>query len=528
MIRAAVGAGASLFAEAAKVIGVQSRHDTCAESSRLRGGAVAVFLFLLIALCARPVAAETLDEALSNAYLINPALNSERANLRATDEQVSIAKSGMRPNISATGDAAYQNSDSDTVGGRGNVQKCDKLTQVSEPAFCASLGAGQANFGANGDISSDGVTHPRGYAVTLSQPIFEGFQNLNALRQAKSAVQAGREGLRGVEQTTLLNAVTAYVDVVRDQAVVRLRQSNVDVLSEQLRQTKDRFNVGEVTRTDVAQAEARRSDAVTQLYAAQADLKSSRATYEQVIGHPPSDLIHPTTILQLLPGQLDDAMTQADGQNPVILNSIYQEEASLYNVNQILGELLPEVTLEAQYQQRFDQSKVLREQETTTVMGRVNVPLYQGGGVASRVRQAKEVNNQLKKEVEDARLRIHAEVISNWAQLQATASEIQSAQSSLEANGIALEGVREEEKVGQRTTLDVLNAQLEYLGSQIQLVTAKRDRVVAEYALYGSVGRLDAQSLGLSVPYYDPIEHYDIVKNKWMGLRPPAPPAPDE
>ncbi|HYB06189.1 MAG TPA: TolC family protein, partial [Methyloceanibacter sp.] len=131
-------------------------------------------------------------------------------------------------------------------------------------------------------------------------------------------------------------------------------------------------------------------------------------------------------------------------------------------------------------------------------------------------------------EVEDARLRIHAEVIANWAQLQATASEIQSAQSSLEANRIALEGVKEEEKVGQRTTLDVLNAQLEYLGSQIQLVTAKRDRVVAEYSLFSSVGRLDAQSVGLSVPYYDPLEHYDIVKGKWFGLRPPPPPAPDE
>ena len=158
----------------------------------------------------------------------------------------------------------------------------------------------------------------------------------------------------------------------------------------------------------------------------------------------------------------------------------------------------------------------------------MNVPLYQGGGVAARIRQAKETNHQLKKEVEDARLRIHAEVIAGWAQLQSTASQIKSAQDALEANRIALEGVKEEEKVGQRTTLDVLNAELEYLGSQIQLVTAKRDRVVAEYTLYASVGRLDAQSLGLSVPFYDPFEHYNIVKNKWFGLRPPPPPAPDE
>ena len=364
--------------------------------------------------------------------------------------------------------------------------------------------------------------------MTLTQPIFEGFQNLNAIRQAKATVQAGREGLRATEQTTLLNAATAYVDVVRDQAVVRLRQTNVDVLTEQLRQTKDRFNVGEVTRTDVAQAEARRSDSITQLYAAQANLKTSRATYEQVIGHPPSNLVHPPSIVHLLPSQLEDAMTLSDGENPFILAAVYQEEASLYNVSQIEGELLPRVTLDADYTQRFGQSRTLTEQQVFTVLGRVDVPLYQGGGVAARIRQAKETNNQLKKEVEDARLRIHAEVVSNWAQLQSTASQIKSAQDALEANRIALEGVKEEEKVGQRTTLDVLNAQLEYLGSQIQLVTAKRDRVVAEYSVYSSIGRLDAQSLGLSVPFYDPFEHYNIVKNKWFGLRPPPPPAPDE
>ena len=502
----------------------------CAESSWLRGGAAVIACLAVgVVLCARTATAETLNEALSNTYLINPVLNSERARQRATDEQVAVAISGLRPNISASGDAAFRNQESDVVGGsRSNFQTCDMTTRGNEPAFCAFLDATAAAAARPTALPDDGVTHPYGYSVTLSQPIFEGFQNLNAIRQAKATVQAGREGLRAVEQTTLLNAVTAYVDVVRDQAVVRLRQTNVDVLTEQLRQTKDRFNVGEVTRTDVAQAEARRSDAITQLYAAQANLKASRATYEQVIGHPPSDLIHPPTIVSLLPSRLEDAMTLGDGENPVILNVVYQEEASLYNVSQIEGELLPQVTFDVDYTQRFGQSRTLEEQQVTTVMGRVNVPLYQGGGVAARIRQAKEANNQLKKEVEDARLRVHADVISSWALLQSTASQIKSAQDALEANRIALEGVREEEKVGQRTTLDVLNAELEYLGSQIQLVTAKRDRVVAEYSVYSSVGRLDAQSLGLSVPYYDSLEHYNIVKNKWFGLRPPSPPAPDE
>ena len=499
----------------------------CTESSWLRRGAAVIACLILGTLSARPAAAETLNEALANAYLINPILNSERAKLRATDEQVSVAISGLRPFISASGDAAFQNTDSNVASVGGPPPMCTADEQRNEPAFCGFL-AGQASAASASASSNEGVTHPRGYSVTLSQPIFEGFQNLNAIRQAKSTVQAGREGLRAVEQTTLLNAVTAYVDVVRDQAVVKLRQTNVDVLTEQLRQTKDRFNVGEVTRTDVAQAEARRSDAITQLYAAEANLKASRATYEQVIGHPPSNLIHPPTIASLLPSRLEDAMTLGDGENPVILNAVYQEEASLYNISQIEGELLPEVTLNADYTQRFDLSRITKEQEITTVMGRVTVPLYQGGGVAARIRQAKETNNQLKKEVEDTRLRVHADVVSSWALLQSTASQIKSAQDALEANRIALEGVREEEKVGQRTTLDVLNAELEYLGSQIQLVTAKRDRVVAEYSVFSSVGRLDAQSLGLSVPYYDPFEHYNIVKNKWFGLRPPIPPAPDE
>src|SRR5262245_16763717 len=280
----------------------------CAESSWLRGGAAVIACLVLgVGLPARPAAAETRNEALANAYLINPVLSSERARLRATDEQVSVAISGLRPFITASGDAAFQNTDGNVASVSGPPPMCTAAEQSTEPAFCAFL-AGQASAASASASSNEGVTHPRGYSVTLSQPIFEGFQNLNAIRQAKATVQAGRESLRAVEQTTLLNAVTAYVDVVRDQAVVRLRQTNVDVLTEQLRQTKDRFNVGEVTRTDVAQAEARRSDAITQLYAAQANLKTSRANYEQVIGHPPeprTSAIHRSSAAEPVRGRHD-------------------------------------------------------------------------------------------------------------------------------------------------------------------------------------------------------------------------------
>ena len=487
--------------------------SSCAGMSwRLRGGAAFVSAFLVITAFGRPACAETLEQALTDAYLINPVLNAERTRLRATDEQVALAKAGLRPFISGEADWNFVNQNIDVAGGGRSS---------------SSASVNPLNLGATG-IGSEGVTHPHGYSVQLTQPLFEGFQNLNAIRAAKSTVQAARDSLRSVEQTVLLDAATAYVNVVRDAAIVRLRENDVTVLTEQLKATKDRFDVGEVTRTDVAQAEARRSEAQSTLAAAQANLKTSNAAYEQIIGHPPGKLETPPSIRGLLPGSLDDAMTLGDGENPLILAAVYQEEASLYAVQRVMGELLPTATFEAQYQNRFDESRTLKELETTTLTWRVTMPFYQGGSVSARVRQAKETNNQLKKEVEDARLRVHADVISNWGILQSSGPAIASAQAAVEANKIALTGVREEEKVGQRTTLDVLDAQRELLNSQIGLVTALRDRVVAEYSLYAATGRMDAQTLGLPVPYYDPLEHYDIVKNKWFGLRPPTPPAPDE
>ena len=230
MVEVAVGGGGQ-FPDCGgfkKVTGVQSRHPkSCAEGSWRRGGAAAIACLALgVVFCARPAAAETLVEALSNAYLINPVLNAERANLRATDEQVAVAKSGLRPNISASGDAAFQNQESDIVGGSQSQTACRSAMRPprhsSRPSAPFSMPRRRNVGNIESQLSSDGVTHPRGYSVTLSQTVFEGFQNINAIRQAKATVQAGREGLRATEQTTLLNAATAYVDVVRDQAVVPL------------------------------------------------------------------------------------------------------------------------------------------------------------------------------------------------------------------------------------------------------------------------------------------------------------------
>src|SRR6188472_3434675 len=352
MVFAAAGAGGVTNCGRNSVLqGFVGRHamSSCAGMSwRLRGGAALVCAFLVITACGRPAGAETLEQALTDAYLINPVLNAERTRLRATDEKVALAKAGLRPFISGEADTSFQNQNID----------------IRRSAGGQSSSASGASASAAG-IGSSGVTNPRGFSVQLTQPLFEGFQNLNAIRGAKSTVQAARESLRSVEQTVLLDAVTGYVNVVRDTAIVRLRENDVKVLTEQLKATKDRFDVGEVTRTDVAQAEARRSDALSTLAAAQANLKTSNAAYEQIIGHPPGDLVTPPSILHLLPSTLDDSMTLGDGENPIILAAVYQEEASLYAVQQIMGELLPVATLEAQYDKHFDESQTIESIETT-------------------------------------------------------------------------------------------------------------------------------------------------------------------
>ncbi len=283
-----------------------SKHDLSRTGGpwRQRGGFAFACLIAWLLLLPPQASAETLFEALENAYVINPTINAERARLRATDEDVARAMSGFRPTITGTG--------SQLSHATGNV-KDNNLHSVHDAP--ASFVTRRFHFRPSGP--NDGLIHPHGYGVRLDQTLFNGFQNLNAVREAKSNVQAGRENLRNIEQSTLLDGVRAYVNVVRNTATVRLRENNVEVLTETLKQTKDRFDVGEVTRTDVAQAEARRADALSTLAQAQADLKTARATYEQIIGHPPSDLANPPSILHLLPSSLDELMTLGDGENPV-------------------------------------------------------------------------------------------------------------------------------------------------------------------------------------------------------------------
>lgn len=434
-----------------------------------------------------------MPRALVSAYQTNPGLNAERAKLRAIDEEISQARSNFRPSLSAELDTGYR---------RLNPNPKNKSAI------------------ATGGFNAGGTHHPQGYAITANKSLFRGFRAVNAIREAKATINAGREDLRTVEQTTLLDAVSAYMDVLRDQAIVRLREGNVRVLTEQLKATKDRFEVGEVTKTDTAQSEARRSGAISELNLAQSNLKTSRAAYERVIGHPPSHLVEPSPIDGLLPQALQSALYIARDENPQVLSAQFTEEASRYAIKQIRGEMLPEISLEGTYQDTLEPSLSLDRQSVTTLTGRVTVPLYSRGEPSSRLRQAVETNRQRLREIDQARAQAQSDVIAAWGRVMAARAQIESDRAQVKANKIALNGVREEEKVGQRTILDVLDAEQELLDSQVALVTTQRERVVATFTLLAAVGRLNVQNLRLPVEPYDPVEHFDRIQHRLFGKDP--------
>lgn len=433
-------------------------------------------------LLGQPASAETLRDALAAAYRYNPRVDAERARLRATDEEVARANSGYRPQIFGQADIGFENQ---------NVRP---------------------------DSLGEGRTNPKGYGVNLSQNLFNGFQTTSAVGEAESAVRAGRETLRDVERFVLLEAVTAFMDVVRDQAIVRLQENNVNVLTRELRATQDRFSVGEVTRTDVAQAQARRAGAVSQLDLARANLKTSRAIFRRVVGHEPTRLVEPGVPGKLLPASIEAALGIGEQENPLIIAALYREQASRYTVERIRGELLPSLDLDAAYASRHDPSTLVDQTETTSVTGRLTVPIYQGGEVSARVRQAKHTHVSRIQEIEQVRTEVRQAIVASWSQYEAARAQLESDRTQVEANQTALQGVREEEKVGQRTLLDVLNAELELVNSQVQLESTQRNLIVAAYSVLSAIGRLDSNQLGTVSEVYDPEVHYEEVRRKWWGL----------
>jgi len=428
-----------------------------------------------------PACAESLQEALSRAYLFNPTLKAARAQLRATDENVARAKSGFRPTVNGEVTRTLQNIN----------------TSPNIP-------------GSEGNFTSNN------YSVTLVQPIFRGFRTINAVQGAQAGVEAGREDLRGAEQTVLLNAVTAYVNVVRDQAVLNLQQNNQRVLTQQLKAAQDRFEVGEVTKTDVAQARARASGAESAISQARAQLQADRAAFAQLVGNSPETLRDPGPT-RLVPKSQAESLQIGEGENPEIIASIFRERAQDHLIKETKGELLPSVSLQANYSRGTGGPGVTDREDVATVTGVVSIPIYQGGEEYARIRQGIETRAQLRHLIDEARERVRASIIAAWGNYSAARAQIKSDQAQVEANRVALAGVREEEKVGQRTVLDVLNAEQELLNSEVNQATSRRNLVVASYELLSAIGRISAAVLSLSVEQYDPTKHYDEVSNKWIG-----------
>jgi outer membrane protein len=432
--------------------------------------------------------AETLESALARAYGSNPNLNAQRAQVRATDENVPQAKAGYRPQINASVDAGRTWSEYDVGRSRS---------------------------------SSKNSLNSRGAGLQVDQNIFDGFQTINRIRASESSVLGSREALRNEEQNILFDAASAYMNVLRDTAILNLQRNNVEVIDEQLRQTQDRFNVGEVTRTDVAQAEARLAGSRSQASLAEANLRTSIAVYRQTVGVEPRQLAPGRPLDKLLPRSLDGALQVAFSEHPAIKQALHGVDVAEIQVKVTQGELAPQLGVSGSVSRRYD-SQISGDNVTSAaVVARLTIPIYQGGSVYARTRQAKETAGQRRLEADAVREQVRAAVISSWGQLEAARAQITAAQAQVQAAETALNGVREEARVGQRTTLDVLNAQQELLNARVNLITAQRDRVVASYAVVQASGRLSSRNLGLAVAHYNASTHYEQVKDLWGGLTTP-------
>ena len=442
-----------------------------------RSIAIAVFAGLLAA-APLNVGATTLEEAMGLAYESNPTLQSARAQLRATDEQIAQAKSLRRPTIDITGDVGPESVDS--------------------------------------DIRSNGTDLNGTVALNLSQPVYRGGSIDASISQADNVILAQRETLSSVEQQVLAQAVTAYSNVVRDVAVLRLTQNNVEVLTRQLEATRTRFEVGELTRTDVAQAESRLAGAYAEQIAAEGNLTTSRAIYRQVVGQEPVDLEKPIPPTDLPSGE-EETIAESSN-NPDLIAAKFLERAAEDGIDVVFGELLPSVDVVGRLE-ALDEDVTHQGlyENSAGVFLQVRIPLYQGGGVSSRVRESKQVVSQRRQQVYEQQRAVEQQATSSWRALETARAQIDSFKAQVEATRVALEGVREEANVGARTILDVLDAQQEYLVAQVNLVRAERDEVVAAYDVLGAIGRLTLANLSLPATPYDPTRHYDAVKDKFWG-----------
>ncbi len=437
---------------------------------------------LIAALMAGTASADTLREALLSTYETNPTLTSQREALKATDATVAIAKAGGRPQLSATA-------------------------------------------GINKDLSRSGILETNAHGPTLSvgadvsMPLFTGGRVSNSIKAAKTRVEAGRATLRGVEGDVFVQAVSAYMDVIRDRAIVELNHNNVKVLQTNLEATQDRFQIGDVTKTDVAQSQARLELGRANLALAQGQEAASEQEYRRVIGHEPGDLAPPPP-LPPLPATGEEAVRIALANNPDIEASSRAAQAAAYDVNVARAQRLPTLSAvgSGTYVDEFGGhiAGVPSTGGQTSIGLSTTIPIYQGGEPAARIREAQAFQGQALEQAIGAERGVVALARSAFALYKAAQGAIASQETAVQANELALEGARAERSVGTRTVLDVLNAEQELLNSQVALVTARRDAYVAGFQLLNAMGQAEAQDLGLDGgPLYDPLGNYRHVANNW-------------
>jgi outer membrane protein len=443
-----------------------------------------------VGLAAVAARAETVPEALAKAYQSNPQLNAERARQRGTDESVPLALAGYRPQIIAS-----------LSGGLQAVRNLLPDNTVQSATL-----------------------KPWTIGVTVTQTLFNGFKTANSVRVAELQVQSGREALRNVGQGVLLDAVTAYTNVLANQSLVDAQRANVAFLRETLGITQKRLTAGDVTPTDTAQAEARLSRGLSDLNAAEVNLAISQATYTQVIGNAPTRLSPAQPVDGLLPHSRDEATTLAFHGHPTVLAAGFDVDVASTTIHVAESSLLPLVTLQgsASHSSQNDPSLTTTRTDQASVIGQVTQPIYDGGTAAAQTRQAKEMAAQSRLVLDQVRNQARTAATGAWVTHEGAKVAVSAAEAEVRAAGIALQGVQKEAQGGQRTTVDVLNSEQDLISAKARLIGAQRDRVIASYTLLSAIGKLDVKTLGLDTPDYLPEVHYHQVRDAWHGLRTPS------
>jgi len=461
-----------------------------------------VALIAVTAGLAAPAWAETLQEAIALAYRTNPTLQAQRAQQRALDEAVPQARAGLRPTVSAGASASYRRQDAPDT-----------------PALDLT-GDGVPEIPASDNISE---TYPGSASISVEQTLYSGGRLARGIDAAEATVLSGRESLRSIEQQVLGAVIQAYVDVQRDVEILRIRESNLAVLRRQLEESNARFEVGEITRTDVSQSEARLAQSEADLAGAQAQLSVSRATYAAVVGQAPTSLEEPPA-LPGVPTDFDAALDVGLAENPSLQAAEFDLRVAEARHAQARSAYLPSVGLSGSYgsSTALDGFELSNRTDTFQAGVSLSVPLFTGGLNSSRVAQALEQANVAKIEIDRQKRSVLQGVSSAFAQVISTRSQLEAGVAGVSAARVAAEGVRQEQQVGLRTTLDVLNGELELRNAEINLAVAKRNLYVAQTSLLTSMGRLSGEDLAPGIEIYDPAVNAARVRNRgglpWDGL----------